>query len=241
MLNHISIRRLFSLYDYEISLNGRNGNPDKHIMFLTGPNGMGKSTILRSVASLYKQEISFFLTFPFERMHFDFDACEVELSQWTESVEVEVESDMPALKTVYVKCNFMTKGDYPIAEAGQWVLQDGHIGKPSSKMPNMEIFFNSERCLYISDHRLDEGFDDAFVQPDVLKDLLSEIQSRLTVGFAPGHDEIAAEVPQAQRQKNVLDVFEKLQQCEIGLPYDISPYQGDEEMSDHILQSSCLP
>jgi ABC-type dipeptide/oligopeptide/nickel transport system ATPase component len=238
MLKHISIRKLFSLYDYEIGLTGKNGNPDKNIMFLTGPNGMGKSTILHSVASLYKREFIYFMTFPFERMHFVFDECEVDLIQFTETEDGEMDSDIPVKKKTHLKCSFFTKGKDTVTEFGEWVMIDGSLGTIQGKMPNMEMYFNGERCLYISDHRLEEEYDDTFVQPLVLKNLIGEIQSTLTSGFASNQIEKISDEHKADRQKDILDIFIILQKSEIELPFDIIPYLEGEEMSDLLLLSS---
>lgn len=238
MLKQISIRKLFSLYDYEINLTGKNGNPDKNIMFLTGPNGMGKSTILHSVASLYKREFVFFMTFPFERIHFVFDECEVDIIQFTEEEEVEIDSDIPAKKKTYLKCVFCTMGAETVTESGEWIMVDGNLGTIQGNMPNMEMYFNGEKCLYISDHRLEDEYDDAFVQPEVLKNFIGEIQSTLTAGFSSNQIYVVNNKDKALRQKEILDTFNILQQSEIELPFDITPYIKGEEMSDHLLQSS---
>lgn len=235
MLKHISIQRLFSLYDYEISLSSDNGNPDKNIMFLTGPNGMGKSTILHSVSSLYKREFIYFMTFPFERMHFDFDSCEVDMMQYCESEDVEIDSDIPAEKKIFVKCVFCTKGDGAISEIGQWVMVGKNFGTIQGIMPNMEMYFNGERCLYISDHRLEEGYDDAFVQPAVLKNFLGEIQSALTAGFTPNH--VGDDSIRTERQRFVFDTFNLLQKCEIELPIDMSSFEEGKDLPDYLLYS----
>ena len=161
MLRHITIKRLFHLYDYEIAMTSGDGNPIQDIMFLTGPNGMGKSTILRSVASVYKRDFGYFSTFPFERMTFDFDACTVDITQDTTIEEVEEGSDLPGSKTVRIICDYMTKSEQPVNEHGVWGYRDGvKLAIPVS-MPNMEMMFNSPKCLYISDKRLTEGADDA--------------------------------------------------------------------------------
>ena len=118
MLRHITIKRLFYLYDYEIAMTSGDGNPIQDIMFLTGPNGMGKSTILRSVASVYKRAIGYFSTFPFERMTFDFDDCTVDITQNITLEDVEEDSDIPGSKTIRIVCDYLTKGKQPVNEHG---------------------------------------------------------------------------------------------------------------------------
>ena len=128
MLRHITIKSLFHLYDYEITMTSGDGNPIQDIMFLTGPNGMGKSTILHSVASVYKRDFGYFSTFPFEHMSFDFDACIVDITQITTIDDVAEDSDIPGSKTVRIVCDYMTKSEQPVNEHGEWGYRDGiHI------------------------------------------------------------------------------------------------------------------
>ena len=53
MIKKIHIEKLFSRFDYDISIN-------QGITIITGPNGFGKSTILRIVNAISKGNINFF-------------------------------------------------------------------------------------------------------------------------------------------------------------------------------------
>ena len=235
MLRHITIKRLFYLYDYEIAMTSGDGNPIQDIMFLTGPNGMGKSTILRSVASLYKREIGYFSTFPFERMTFDFDDCTVDITQNITLEDVEEDSDIPGSKTIRIVCDYLTKGKQPINEHGEWAYRDGvKLAIPIS-MPNMEMMFNSPKCLYISDHRLMEGADDAVVHPNLVISVLRDIQALFSEGYAaPAGDEVS-EIGWKERAQEVKEVMQLLSDCEVVLPIDMTAFNDETTISNHQL------
>ena len=216
MLRLISIKGLFHLYDYIIPMTSKDGNPIQDIMFLTGPNGMGKSTILKSVASVYKREFGYFSTFPFERMTFEFDSCTLIVKLDIRVEDVEADSDMPGSKTVIIACDYVTKGQQPISEHGEWGYKDGVKMAINVSMPNMEMYFNSHKCLYVSDHRLTEWFDDVVVQSGLIKNILREIQAKFSEGYAA-----SVETPIDNRQerlRTVKEVMRLLSDCELMLP-----------------------
>lgn len=235
MLRQMTVKGLFHLYDYEIGMTSGDGNPIQDIMFLTGPNGMGKSTILRSIASVYKREFGFFSTFPFDRMTFDFDACRVDITQHTTVEEVEEDSDMPGSKTVMIVCDYVTKGKKPINEHGEWGYRDGvKLAIPVS-MPNMEMVFNNPKCLYLSDQRLTEGVDDAVVQPHLVINVLREIQALFSEGYAALLDFAPEQEGRKDRVKAVKKVMQLLADCELTLPIDMSAFDDEDAVSDHQL------
>ena len=235
MLRYITIKRLFHLYDYEIAMTSGDGNPIQDIMFLTGPNGMGKSTILRSVASIYKREFGYFSTFPFEHMTFDFDDCTVDITQNITIEEVEEDSDIPGSKTVRIVCDYLTKGKQPISEHGEWGYRDGvKLAIPVS-MPNMEMMFNSPKCLYISDYRLMEGADDAVVHPNLVISVLRDIQALFSEGYSAPADNEVPEIGRKERVQEVREVMQLLSDCEVALPIDMTAFNDEAAVSDHQL------
>lgn len=235
MLRHITIKRLFHLYDYEIAMTSGDGNPIQDIMFLTGPNGMGKSTILRSVASVYKREFEYFSTFPFERMTFDFDTCTVDITQDITIEDVEEGSDMPGSKTVKIVCDYKTKSEQPVNEHGEWGYRDGvKLAIPVS-MPNMEMVFNSPKCLYISDKRLNEDTDDAVIHPNLVIKVLRDIQALFSEGYAAPAGDAIPEIGKKERVQAVKEVMQLLSDCEVELPIDMTSFNDEAAVSDHQL------
>lgn len=64
MLNKIVFKKLFGIFDYDINLK------EGGVTILTGPNGFGKSTILKSINAFYAFDIMFFSKLDFERILF---------------------------------------------------------------------------------------------------------------------------------------------------------------------------
>jgi predicted ATP-dependent endonuclease of OLD family len=71
-LSRIKIEGLFGQFDYDIKL-----NQDEGITILTGPNGYGKTTILKIIWSLFNQDFYFTQSLPFKEISFGFDNCHV--------------------------------------------------------------------------------------------------------------------------------------------------------------------
>ncbi len=67
MINSIEIENLFGRFDYLIST--KTGG----ITIITGPNGFGKSTILRIINALSKGNLEYFLRLDFSSLIIDFD------------------------------------------------------------------------------------------------------------------------------------------------------------------------
>ena len=69
MIKRILIEKLFSRFNYDISIN-------QGITIITGPNGFGKSTILRIVNAISKGNINFFRKLDFYNITIEFDKSE---------------------------------------------------------------------------------------------------------------------------------------------------------------------
>ena len=68
MLRAIHITKLFNLFDYPINLNNEEG-----ITILTGPNGYGKTTILKIIHAIARKNFFYFLKLSFKKITLIFD------------------------------------------------------------------------------------------------------------------------------------------------------------------------
>ena len=64
MLTRIVYKKLFGVFDYEINLK------EGGVTIITGPNGFGKSTILKSINAFYSLDIMFFSRLDYEKISF---------------------------------------------------------------------------------------------------------------------------------------------------------------------------
>jgi len=67
-VTEISVTKLFGIFDHTIPL-----NMDEHITIIHGPNGFGKTVILRMLYGLFKGRYSEILRIPFEKFQVGFD------------------------------------------------------------------------------------------------------------------------------------------------------------------------
>ena len=68
MLKNIEIKGLFGRFNYKLDFEG------KEIVILTGPNGFGKSTILRIVEAIANNSVFYLLKIEFKEIKFCFES-----------------------------------------------------------------------------------------------------------------------------------------------------------------------
>ena len=82
-LERIEVDRLFGTYDHRIDL-----NLDAHVTLLHGPNGVGKTVVLRMIDALLNARLSYFRRIPFARFSIRFhDGSEIVLRKSSEDDE----------------------------------------------------------------------------------------------------------------------------------------------------------
>lgn len=67
-INKVIITRLFGMFDHNIPF-----NVDDRITIIHGPNGVGKTTILRLIADLFSMRFNSLRTTPYEQLNINFD------------------------------------------------------------------------------------------------------------------------------------------------------------------------
>lgn len=67
-ISQISIKKLFGTFDHTVNL-----NLDENVTIIHGPNGVGKTTILRLVNALFNKNVEELRTIPFEELLLKFD------------------------------------------------------------------------------------------------------------------------------------------------------------------------
>ncbi len=185
MLEKITIHKLFGRYDYDIDL--AIGSSCEGLLFVTGPNGMGKTTIFKMINSLYKAYFEYFLSVPYLRVTFSFGGgYAIEFRQRVENGETDEKSDVLAEQRVSVSCSFV-RSDGQKYEYCWMSSEDIAEQKKNGAMSALLQFLLSDACFYISDDRLNPNgkaiFDDSTVEPSVLGKLLSTILQSITDNF----------------------------------------------------------
>lgn len=80
MLKELYIRKLFGRFDYDLVLK------EGGVTILTGPNGYGKSTILKMIDAIAKHKLNFFADLPFAQITLKFDKYEIDIKKDAEIV-----------------------------------------------------------------------------------------------------------------------------------------------------------
>lgn len=87
MILRIQVMRLFGLYDYDIHF-----TETPAVNILTGPNGYGKTTLLRAVDHLYKGDFWYFHFLSFDNLKVTLSEQMIEIQRT--SIELEANGDM---------------------------------------------------------------------------------------------------------------------------------------------------
>ncbi|MCI2779919.1 AAA family ATPase [Clostridium perfringens] len=99
MLKSIKIKKLFNIFDYNIELD------NKKLIIITGPNGYGKSTILKILEAINKLDLSYFYGISFEEITFNFKSDEekVELKKVDDELIINGQNIKDILKNLLNK------------------------------------------------------------------------------------------------------------------------------------------
>ena len=66
-LSRLAVKRLFGVFSYDFSI-----EDGQQVALLTGPNGYGKTTLLKILSELSQANLIFFVTLPFEEILIEF-------------------------------------------------------------------------------------------------------------------------------------------------------------------------
>lgn len=155
VLNRIEIAGLFGHYTYDLPLRA---GQRKNICFLTGPNGYGKSTILRLVYAFLKMDASTLLNIPYDSLTFYLKDYKVVLQQVRiENNEVDEDSSSSD-EDIYELCKltivvYASDGD---AELERVSFDENDIEDEHAKVfpPSLSVYLASLNVEYIQDDRL---------------------------------------------------------------------------------------
>jgi len=182
MLKTFEISKLFGRYSYHIDL--AEDSSCKGLLYLTGPNGMGKSTIFRMIWSLYHLRFDVFLDVPYEKVQFTFDdGYSITMVREATKEEVPIESDQRAQEFVVVHCVFRSRDRHEevLIDWDEDNLAELLQSQESSKIRH---YLNSEDCFLLSDNRLHinkaDNFDNASIDKSKIAKLLTSIQQSLS-------------------------------------------------------------
>lgn len=185
LLSRIEISGLFGHYSYNLPLyNGQR----KNICFLTGPNGYGKSTILRLIYAFMKADARTLVNIPYDMITFYLKDYKVVLQQERIEEEMDVNSDssssdddVPIIKKLSIIV-YDLEGNQ---ELERFVFEDNGLEVENVKVfpQNLSVYLASVYVEYIADDRLLPGNADKLGVTDCvgfLQRLMAQYDEHLT-------------------------------------------------------------
>ena len=149
MLKAINIHSLFGFYNYSLPIiNSKNDTP---ISFITGPNGYGKTTILRIIDYLYNQNYSHLAQILFDRLELLFDDGYILEVQQTRTTEQEDNIDFEGYNNILLNMHFFHESRNDFHERFCWESQQPMLEPVAN---NFSTYLLSHPIYYIKDNRL---------------------------------------------------------------------------------------
>lgn len=191
MLESIQIDNLFDHYSYQIDLNDTDKNG---LLFVTGPNGIGKTTVLKMIDYLFAYHLQKFATIPFSKATFVFTGSNVVvLTREVKEDSRPSKSDLPGPEERVLTCTYTYPGKKKEKkETFQWTFKDNKlVSGEGSLMIGLEILLKSAKCLYLPDDRLfrehlSEIYSEKALSIEPAKYYLTNLQMVLDDAYAVG-------------------------------------------------------
>lgn len=191
MLESIKIENLFDHYSYQINLNDTD---KKGLLFVTGPNGIGKTTVLKMIDYLFAYHLENFSAIPFSKATFTFSGSNVVVLTRTVKEDVaSTKSDLPGPEECVLNCTYTYPRRKTIAvETYQWVFKDKEVvSEAGFPMLGLQLFLDTEKCLYLPDDRLfrehlSEIYSEKALSIEPAKLYLTQLQISLDDSYAVG-------------------------------------------------------
>ena len=151
MIQHITIKGLFNKFDYEIPLNAQS---EDSITFLTGCNGLGKTTILNMVESVMSADFDYLFSVPFKLFIIKSEQYRLELSPVTVEKRTFLD-DNERLDTSVGKAE-TTYSHIDISCVNEFFHLDTQLkrGVITDAIRPLILFLKAEGCYHIQDSRI---------------------------------------------------------------------------------------
>lgn len=133
MLKSLTILNLFYLYDYKLDFQPDNNVPT----FITGPNGYGKTTVLKIIDSLYKSDYDYLRQLPFSTISCTINNDNIDYLLHIVKIDGALDHAM--------SFDFVDATHEKVIASFEY---------PKEKGDALSLFFSGEKHYYIKDQRL---------------------------------------------------------------------------------------
>lgn len=241
MLESIQIDKLFDQYSYQIVLNEKSKNG---LLYMTGPNGIGKTTVLKMIDNLLSYHLEKFAAIPFSKVTFAFSGSNiVVLTRVVKEDAKSSKSDLPGPEVCVLNCTYTYPRKKTVAiETYQWVFKDGELESTSGfEMLGLELFLQTEKSLYLPDDRLfrehlGEIYSDKALSITPAKKWLTNFQVALDDAYAVGsstQEKLFEELSDELKQE-IDDKVQLLSKFGIEMPFDYAALVSDNQLSENM-------
>lgn len=146
MLHRFKICGLYGLYNYDLCFD----NSEHHIIFITGPNGYGKTTILKIIDAIYSLQFKDLLNIRFDSLEMQIDKCLITMSQDVKRENVEEGIDYVNKPIVEIKLNISMPGGLKYSDI---LKSDKDNNFDTLFKVILSAYIKSRKKYFISDQR----------------------------------------------------------------------------------------
>ncbi len=159
MLEKIIVKRLLDQFDYELELSR---GPEDRIRFLSGPNGYGKTCLLRIIDSLYHGRYDKLFSFPFLSMEMWVDGAYLSIEKDVVEIDTDESSDSESEPEVEAICFKYVSGKETFVRTLKRGESISEFDAPFA------VHLHSLRCYFIPDKVVVPQSDEEHIVPDSL-------------------------------------------------------------------------
>lgn len=237
MLKRLEIQNLFDEYSYVIDWKQ---SAFKDLLYITAPNGMGKTTILKMIAGLASFTPYEYMHYPFGHVRFIFDGGEmIDLTRTVTPIHTDSMTDeLPEVETK-LECEYtVKKTDFSKKERYTWTFRkDKLVASDGDDLTNMMMLLQTDKCRFFPDDRvfkeLESSYDKQSIGTENIKSYLIDLQVRLENTFVYKPDSIDVnewnEEDWQKRKAKVLRIVDFLRTCDINIGGE-EPYQNLQKL-----------
>lgn len=226
MLSEITIKALYGLYSYTLSF-----HPEKkQHHFVTGPNAYGKTSLLKMINCLYKQDFMGLSSVVFDEfdLHFE-DGFHIHIGQ-QRIYDEDPNSDDTQPKKVILLFTCKSAKNQSVEELYEWE-SDKEV---EARLNNMTAYLASHPIYLITDNRLYLGGSGASVGPQLqnnmkefLLGLAGKINSALQQGMLDEHEGIT-ENEYSERVEKIQPLIDSVMKYELVRKNPIPAYSEEK-------------
>lgn len=184
MLNRIIVEGLFGQYSYDLPLHSADR---ENICFLTGPNGYGKSTILKLIYALFKADAKTLTDVIFNRISFFMNKYQVVVSQEHSEQDDDVNMDSVNNDEIHETIRLtITVYDAKVERMIESsTFEEGEIDQAEMPLfpPTLTVYLASMNVEYVRDDRLQPQNTDKLgvtQRVELLQEVMSKYDEQLT-------------------------------------------------------------